>query len=126
MADFIEEKYSEEHGRVIKWIPNPVDPEENFANKWPEEPQKERNFYSWIDSARKDLARVLGASSLREIKDAMEESFGADVASKTITRLGESKHHLTSRNENRLDPKVGIVSTGTVAIKNHNFYGYEG
>ena len=44
MPNLIEEKYSAKHGKVIKWISNPVNSEENFADRWVAEPKREENF----------------------------------------------------------------------------------
>jgi hypothetical protein len=43
-------------------IANPVNPEENFADKWSENPNKRENFYTWLEEARRDFALYLRAS----------------------------------------------------------------
>lgn len=47
--------YSTKHDKNIWWISNPVNEEENFADKWPTEPQREENFFSWLEKARSDF-----------------------------------------------------------------------
>jgi hypothetical protein len=37
------------------WIPNPVNPKENFADKWNEEKVKEIKFYEWHSAFKKFL-----------------------------------------------------------------------
>jgi len=58
MDSFIEEKYVSKYGRKIKWISNPINDEENFADKWPDAKQKEENFYAWLEKARTDFQAI--------------------------------------------------------------------
>ena len=43
----------------VAWIPNPVNPVENFADKWAEDPKKQEKFYKWLEQARSDFALYL-------------------------------------------------------------------
>ena len=59
----------------MTWIPNPVNPTENFADKWPNNPERKRAFKEWLVALQNDMfaalkkereldmARVLGSSS---------------------------------------------------------------
>ena len=47
------------------WVPNPVNPAENFADKWAEEPKKRETFYTWLEQARGDFAQYLRGQPLR-------------------------------------------------------------
>lgn len=49
MENYIAEKYSPEHGRNIKWIANPVNDEENFADKWPDYDIKEKTLITGLN-----------------------------------------------------------------------------
>ncbi len=81
MENYIEERWSDEHGKKIKWISNPVNDEENFADKWQEYPQREKNFYHWLGEVKKDLNNILGQSGkgLQYINESMVKPFGKDV-----------------------------------------------
>lgn len=54
------DRYIEERNGV-KWVQNPVNPHENFADKWPESPAKQEKFYTWLDRARRDFGSYLAA-----------------------------------------------------------------
>ncbi|MBL9020578.1 MAG: nucleotidyltransferase [Myxococcales bacterium] len=41
--------------RGIPWVPNPVNPEENFADKWAESPRKQELFVQWLIEVERDL-----------------------------------------------------------------------
>ncbi len=54
------------------WVQNPVEPDENFADKWNEKPQRREAFLNWLLHVRLDLATAANnynltsaASSLR-------------------------------------------------------------
>lgn len=60
-----------------RWVANPVNPDENFADKWSEGEKgttKEANFYSWLEKARRDFGLYLSTSSFSNIPDALRES----------------------------------------------------
>ncbi|OLA79763.1 MAG: hypothetical protein BHW57_05560 [Azospirillum sp. 47_25] len=57
-------------------VPNPTKPEEDFADKWKEDPQLEKNFYMWIMQAKADLCNIKDASSLNAVFDKAHNSFG--------------------------------------------------
>lgn len=46
MRNYIETRMVD--GKEIKWVPNPVNSQENFADKWPERPRKQRLFMNGL------------------------------------------------------------------------------
>ena len=69
------------------WIVNPVNPEENFADKWAEEPKKRENFYNWLEQARHDFALYLLASPFDAVPEVLKESLGADLVDRTLKAI---------------------------------------
>lgn len=123
MENYIETRYDSKTGKYYKYIANPVNPEENFADKWIEYPEKEVNFYKWLNAVRIDIS---GASELRGthvIKESLSRSFGDDVVNTAFVNLGNTARILTEQGSNRFDTKVGITALGVNTIKPHNFYG---
>ncbi|MBS1594120.1 MAG: nucleotidyltransferase [Bacteroidetes bacterium] len=55
MGSFIEDRWSPQHGRSVKWIQNPVNDQENFADKWVDHEQKQINFYEWLAKLKEDF-----------------------------------------------------------------------
>lgn len=71
------------------YIPNPVDPEENFADRWHEEgDRKAKAFFQWIDWVEQDLEYALSQQDPKRIKIALSEVFGERVVSESFTRTG--------------------------------------
>lgn len=66
------------------WIANPVNPEENFADKWAEEPKMRENFYNWLEQARHDFALYLRASRFDAVPQVLKEGLGADLVDRTL------------------------------------------
>lgn len=59
LTDFIKPKYSAPHQSVVWWVENPVNPEENFADKWVEHPEKKVNFDKWVAQLNYDLQQLI-------------------------------------------------------------------
>lgn len=76
-------------------VTNPVNPLENFADKWQKHPQRETNFRLWLQQVRTDLDTAMRAGSLRDMTEALKPRFGDrivnEAASKTFpTRYGSA------------------------------------
>ncbi|KAA3624127.1 MAG: nucleotidyltransferase [Flavobacterium sp.] len=63
-------------------VVNPVDPRENFADKWIQYPKRRANFYSWLERARMDFETLLDISSYQELKGNLQKSLGESVVNK--------------------------------------------
>lgn len=123
MEDHIHDWYDEERETWIKKIANPVNAEENFADKWPDNPQRRKNFYAWLDQARKDFDALPMQRGLYSIQESLEKSLGSGPVFKafsdyaTKTRIARESGNLHSA------VKSGTLGSAGAAIKNHNFYG---
>lgn len=49
----------------VWWVPNPVNPEENFADKWAEKPRKAQVFFDWLNAVESEHQDLLGAGTTR-------------------------------------------------------------
>lgn len=125
MGSHIEERWSDEHGQMIKWISNPVNDEENFADKWQEYPQREKNFFIWLADVQKDINEILDQSGkgLQFINESMQKPFGKDAVSKTFSNYGENLRKQRESGNLNIAAKSGMIGSTGSAVKNHNFYG---
>lgn len=123
MSGIIRERYSIKHNKVIKWIENPVNPEENFADKWADYPEREKNFYKWIAQVQKDIFETTSQVGIHRIQESLEKSLGKNLVRKTFSEIGDKARKLTELGENRIGVKSGISSLGIGVIKPHSFYG---
>lgn len=119
-----ESRYNPSTGRVIKWVPNPVNPEENFADKWAEHPCREKNFYKWLDQVESDIQSIVQKRGLQYIAEAMKKPFGEQAVTKTFSTLGERNLNLRENGALKMATGTGILSSvGSVTAAAHNFHG---
>jgi Second Messenger Oligonucleotide or Dinucleotide Synthetase domain len=125
MISFIEEKYSEKHQRIIKWVSNPVNEQENFADKWAENTKKQDNFYAWVLQVQKDISVITQQNGLSRIQESFEKPFGKAVAYKTFSNYGENMRLLRESGALKMASNSGLLGSIGTTVKNHNFYGKE-
>ena len=125
MASHIEERWSNDHGKRIKWISNPVHEQENFADKWVEYPERQSNFYLWLTEVKNDLTRIIDqqGKTLQILNESMAKTFGKDVVTKTFSNYAENQ--LKKRESGALKMAAGTGMLGSVGttVKPHNFHG---
>lgn len=123
MPSMIEERWDAELQRFIKWIANPVNPEENFADKWPDNPRKEANFYNWISKVSKDLQQAMGQQGLHRIQESLSAPFGREVVRKAFSNLGEQA--LIERERGSLKMASGTAMLGAAGrgFRQHTNHG---
>lgn len=81
MENFIEQREG------VDWIANPVNPEENFADKWAEKKEKKEQFERWLEEARRDFGAYINASP-NEIPPKLADRLGKIDVEKIIKELG--------------------------------------
>ncbi len=68
-------------------IRNPSDPLENFADKWPQHPEREAAFFEWLQQARQDFGALAKQIEKRRMVESVRPYLGA-VADRAAERLG--------------------------------------
>lgn len=122
---FIENKLDQDTGEPYRFVGNPVNQSENFADRWRETPAKERKFNDWLKKVKADIANTTQQTGQHNIMSSLYESFGENAVKKTFSNIGNKAKLMTEGGVNRFDAAVGLTSTGASAIKPHNFYGTE-
>ncbi len=79
----------------VTWIPNPVNPLENFADKWQEQPQREKNFYEWLQQVQQDLDKVLELADIPGVAESLKPCLGERVVNEAVRSLPESQNRYT-------------------------------
>jgi hypothetical protein len=70
------------------YIPNPVNPEENFADRWHEnDNRKARAFFQWVSWVRSDLIEILRQADIKKISDSLGYHFGESITKKASAGL---------------------------------------
>ncbi len=106
-------------------IANPVNQEENFADKWPTHPKRRDNFYKWRDAVKKDVHEILDGENKIQIQNTMKRAFGDDAVTRASSLLVERKKTKLATGAARLT-SAGKVTASTVGEKvntMNTFYG---
>lgn len=120
MTSYIEGKPG---NRVIK---NPVNPSENFADRWKPENNKEENFYKWVNKLQADVDKLMASAGQGQDKlyAVFETMFGEKVSKASFTAMGAKT--LEQRKAGILTSTAGAATLGTGAgtkVAAHNFFG---
>ena len=122
---YIEQKQDKQTGAYYRFIGNPVNPTENFADRWRDTPAKESKFNDWLKKVKLDIKTATEQTGQHNIIRSLSESFGDTAVQKTFSNIGNRAKLMTEGGLNRFDAAVGLTSTGASTIKPHNFYGPE-
>ena len=71
----------------VTWIANPVNPAENFADKWEEEPEKHEAFWNWLTTARRDFGAYLNSARPEDVPPILKERLGETMVEKVVDAL---------------------------------------
>lgn len=82
MSGFIIEK----DGEIS--IANPVNPTENFADKWPDKPILRENFYRWYRQIQRDVSAILETGQIETFVKSLKAT---SSSSDRISVIGESR-----------------------------------
>lgn len=66
------------------YIPNPVNPDENFADKWNEDPQLPQAFFEWLGQLQDDFSRASNKSDIYKIAESLSPSLGAGIVDRSL------------------------------------------
>lgn len=124
MRNYIETRM--EDGKEVKWVPNPVNKQENFADKWPEAPRKQRLFYEWLDKLEANTQNMVSSSDRLLLERHFSDSFGKDISQKTFATLAKRKLEERKSGNLRIGTTGILSSVGSTAVAaGHNFFGSE-
>ncbi len=65
----------EQHNGVF-WVPNPVNPQENFADKWAEKRRKAQLFFEWLNDLEQEYRNLLTDTGFKKVGSYLVEAFG--------------------------------------------------
>lgn len=69
------------------YIPNPVNPDENFADRWNETGSRKPDaFFKWLHWVQEDIDELLNAATPLELSDRLQKAFGASAGSRVANK----------------------------------------
>lgn len=95
----------------IPWVQNPVDPMENFADRWqdPDRPDRQADFYHWHRKLQNDLQTVLECEDLDRVCELLISMFGEKVTVPAVKKY-----------KDRIETRARFISTAPSIIKPNN------
>lgn len=103
------------NGKLIYSVPNPANPEENYADKWQKKPERQDEFFMWqasLVSYLEDL-RMSGGQGADVLQRKLAKGFGE----KLVTRLEIEKAQALKQASAK--GTVGITTAGILVPRAH-------
>lgn len=105
-------------------VTNPVEPRENFADKWSKAPSLAISFFDWMEQIAVDLREAGQQRGLHRLTTRLAGSFGEEPIQKSAKRLGDGYREVSAAGLMMLGAGTGRLSrSGTIPVKRHGFYG---
>lgn len=70
----------------VWWVPNPVNPLENFADKWEESPRKADIFFKWLDVVEAEYEHLITDEGFEKVGTYLAESYGKQTGREAMTK----------------------------------------
>jgi hypothetical protein len=108
----------------VWWVPNPVQPLENFADRWRHKPGSDKNFFEWIRQAQQDFAAIGAELGVDRVLKKVAKSFGEGPARRAGGSFGIELAETRDRGGLGMAGKTGTLGTlVTRPIPKHTFHG---
>ena len=121
MADLV----TIENGRYT--VCNPVNPLENFADRWVDTPRKAEKFFEWVKQARRDFYELEQSRGLPLMAPKLKTQFGESIVNRALNVLGDETRQLRESGKLAIQRNTGLLTTSVstgIIIPQHTFHGY--
>lgn len=103
------------------YIPNPVNPEENFADRWDD--KKATAFFDWLVRLKQDFDLALQQKGFVKIAGVLEPIFGSGPVKNAFIKIGQNARIELDNKLIRTTAKTGSISSkGTINNPKHIFH----
>ncbi len=103
---------------------NPVNKEENFADKWPSHPERRRAFYDWLRQVKEDMTSLSQARG-PELHKLVSRLFGQKLSERVVSEITEQTRSEVSKNALKVSSAAMLGSVGKKVNAANTFYGKE-
>ncbi len=94
MQDYIEIREG------IYWIANPVNSQENFADKWEEYPERKDAFFEWLNRVQLDITSMFNETDIAALSEKLKWGFGEDAVKSALSYSGKNSIDVKVSNRN--------------------------
>jgi len=106
------------------WVENPVNPKENFADKWATHPQRKENFFKWLRKLKQDKEAFVSQKATRLCEN-FSNAFGQDVCRRVFANIAQSHKEDATKGKLKVASTGLIGSIGQTLNASNTFYGEE-
>lgn len=99
-----------ENRNGVTWVVNPANPMENFADKWKEAPQRQKNFNAWLEQANRDFGAYISGSAARSVPDILRKRLGESLVSSLLGVAAPAVRTNTGSNLARAHAEVKVIN----------------
>lgn len=122
-----------ENGKRVPWVPNPINENENFADRWqdPKFTEREAKFRAWLHRVDEDLTQALKGGGIHKVIEILGGSLGEYLLTKAASSLGMTTYQQALSNNLSMTKGTGLLTTSagasaaTTPVRRHTFYGDE-
>jgi hypothetical protein len=108
----------------VWWVANPVQPMENFADRWRSHPERAERFFEWMERAQDDFSGFGTERGIDVVLKKMAKTLGETPAKKAGAVLGSGLSESRNKGQLGMASATGLlgVSSGR-SIPQHTFHG---
>lgn len=108
----------------VAWVANPVNPKENFADKWQSHPVRAEKFLAWLQRVEDDFTRAISLGGLQRIVELLSTYLGKTTMTKAAETFGRELQQQRTSGSLTMSAGTGmLLAGGSVKVKEHTFYG---
>lgn len=110
----------------IEWVENPVNSEENFADKWQIHPERKDAFKFFVSELEKDIINntFITSGNLIEESKSYKEIFGTKIVERAYANIGEKAKILRESGNMYINKESTInFEQQGINVKEHKFFG---
>jgi hypothetical protein len=111
-------------GKLVYWIENPVNPEENFADKWEKVDRKREFFFKWVDKVEVDFKLAFEQRGAHNIAKELKLFLGENVVTRAFSAEAETTRLDREAGNLLVNPATGTLGTQVGRrMPDHTHYG---
>jgi hypothetical protein len=111
---------------VEKWVVNPMNDQENFADKWRDHPQRDAAFYRWLGAFKADLDRLAQEPGIDAVAKGLAGLLDETISKAVITEANR-RLNVNRTNRHLIAGAGGLILTPTspnaYAVPSNTFFG---
>lgn len=105
-------------------IENPINSEENFADKWATHPKRKENFFNWLQELKNDKNAIISQKGV-QLRETFAKAFGKNITDNVFSNTVEV-HKAEALNGKLRVSSTGIIGAiGKTLNAKNTFFGEE-